>query len=494
MAPFVYTRAVSDRSERRILEGPLGLEVARFGIPLALGMALQTTFNLVDAYMIAQLPREEVGPAIGALGICDQVAALGTILSYGVSTATGAILANQKGSKDERGIQHTAWQSILIVAALSVAFGVLGLAFAGPVVRDVIGAKGEVAVVATRYLRVIVGGSFSIFFLLQLTSIQRALGSAKTPVALMALGNVFNVFLALLFIFGPGPAPTGFGWCTVIAAALHIPRMGMLGAAWATILARTLVLIPNLIVLARRFKIVRPLPGARGPDPKELRRIIGLAWPSSAQFVIRIMAMLLLNSLVARLFTTETDQTATTAIGLVFRLDTMTLFVAMGWGSAAQTFVGQNLGAGHDARAKQSGWVTAIYDAVTNLVLMGLIFYAGERILRLFDDESAPIAIALSYLRVVAPSYVGLGIGVVLGNAMAGAGATRTTMWIDVAVILGFQAPLCILATAAFHVPIEGLFRCVALTNVVSAVVYTVIYARGNWRGAVHKHVAVAMP
>ncbi|MEO6573671.1 MAG: MATE family efflux transporter, partial [Polyangiaceae bacterium] len=128
-------------------------------------------------------------------------------------------------------------------------------------------------------------------------------------------------------------------------------------------------------------------------------------------------------------------------------------------------------------------------------LLMGLIFYAGERILRLFDDESAPIAIALAYLRVVAPSYVGLGIGVVLGNAMAGAGATRTTMWIDVAVILGFQAPLCILATVAFHLPIEGLFRCVALTNVVSAVVYTLIYARGNWRGAVHKHVAApALP
>jgi putative MATE family efflux protein len=483
---------VSDASVRRILEGPLGREVARFGVPLAVGMALQTTFNLVDAYLIAQLPQGEVGPAIGALGICDQVAALGTILSYGVSTATGAILANQKGSKDERGIQHTAWQSILIVAALSVAFGVIGLALAGPVVRDVIGAKGEVALVATRYLRVIVGGSFSIFFLLQLTSIQRALGSAKTPVALMALGNALNVFLALLFIFGPGPAPAGLGWCAAVAGALHIPRMGMLGAAWATILARTLVLIPNLIVLARRFKIVRPPAGARGPDPKELKRILALAWPSSAQFVIRIMAMLLLNSLVARFFTTETDQTATTAVGLVFRLDTMALFVAMGWGSAAQTFVGQNLGAGNYARAKQSGWVTAIYDVVTNLALMALLFYAGERILRLFDDDSRPIAIALAYLRVVAPTYVGLGIGVVLGNAMAGAGATRTTMWIDVAVILGFQAPLCILATVFFHTQIEGLFRCVAITNVVSAVAYTLIYARGNWRGAVTKLVAEA--
>src|SRR5207248_1634144 len=83
----------------------------------------------------------------------------------------------------------------------------LGLALAGPIVRDVVGAKGEVAAVAERYLRVMVGGSFTIFFLLQLTTIQRALGSSKTPVSLLVGGNVLNVVLAIILIYGPGPAP-----------------------------------------------------------------------------------------------------------------------------------------------------------------------------------------------------------------------------------------------------------------------------------------------
>ena len=104
---------MADDSTQRILEGPLFKEVARFGVPLAMGMALQTTFNLVDAYLVARLPAQEVGPAIGALGLCDQVAALGTILSYGVSTATSAVLSNQKGKNDDAGIQKTAWQSLL---------------------------------------------------------------------------------------------------------------------------------------------------------------------------------------------------------------------------------------------------------------------------------------------------------------------------------------------------------------------------------------------
>ncbi len=469
---------------RRILEGPLARELARFGTPLAVGMALQTTFNLVDAYLVAQLTPAEVGPAIGALGICDQIAALGTILSYGVSTAAASLLAQHKGAGDERAIQRTAWQSILVVFALSVVFAVLGVALAGPIVRDVVGAKGEVAAAAERYLRVMVGGSFTIFFLLQLTTIQRALGSSKTPVALLVGGNVLNVFLAIVLIYGPGPAPPVFAWGGAVARALGVPRMGMLGAAWATLAARGLVLVPTLVVLARRHGVVWPSAGARGPDGPELRRLLSLAWPTSAQFVLRILAMLLVNSIVARAFTTEGDQTATTAMGLVFRLDTMALFVAMGWGSAAQTFVGQNMGAKNLARARASGWITAGYDVLTSLLVLGVVLAWGEAILRVFDDDAGPVHLALVYLRIVAPSYVGLGVGVVLGNAMAGAGATRTTLAVDVGVILGFQFPASIVTVAVFHVPIEELFRIVAATNLVSAVVYALVYARRGWQSA----------
>jgi putative MATE family efflux protein len=443
-------------------------------------MALQTTFNLVDAYLIAQLPSSEVGAAVGAIGICDQVAALGTIISYGVSTASGAILANRKGAGDHRGVQDAAWQALLVVGALSVLLGLFGGVGAGFIVEGLVGAKGAVAEIATSYLRVALVGSFSIYFLLQLTNMQRALGSAKTPVALLVTGNVINVFLAVLFIFGSGPAPAHLAWAAPIAQALHIPRMGMLGAAWASILARSLVLVPNLVIIARRFDVLPPK-GERGPKGAELRKLIGIAWPSSAQFFLRISAMLLVNSLVARFFTTKEDQTATTAMGLVFRLDTMALFVAMGWGNAAQTFVGQNLGADKTARAKKSGWIATAYDIVTNVLLILAIWKWGEAILRIFDNDAGPVAIALDYLHIVAPSYFALGAGIVLGNAMAGAGATKTTFAIDAVIILAVQLPLCLVVVALMGGSLDALFRCVAATNVASAIAYAFVYSRGRW-------------
>ena len=185
----------------RILNGSIPLETLRFGLPIALGMGLQTVFNLVDAYIVSRLTPDVAGPALGAIGICDQLTAIGTILSYGLTTASTAMIAQAHGRGDRAEVRRLAWQSMLAVAALSILFGLLSIGLAGPIVAGAVGAKGKVSELGTEYLRVIGGGSFSIYFLFQLTGIQRALGSAKTPVALLVASNVINLFLAVLFVF-----------------------------------------------------------------------------------------------------------------------------------------------------------------------------------------------------------------------------------------------------------------------------------------------------
>src|SRR6185503_14477997 len=115
----------------RILRGPIPWEMLRFGAPIALGMGLQTTFNLVDAYIISRLSPEVAGPALGALGICDQLSAIGTIVSYGLTTASTAMIAIAHGRGDKQAVRAIAWQSILAVGALSLLFGFVSIAFAG---------------------------------------------------------------------------------------------------------------------------------------------------------------------------------------------------------------------------------------------------------------------------------------------------------------------------------------------------------------------------
>src|SRR5262249_20642226 len=93
--PEVPASAREQQSRARILHGPLAWSVARFGVPLVVGMFLYTLFNLIDMFMISRLEGSEA--ALGALAICDMVAALATIVSNGISTGTVAIIARRMG-------------------------------------------------------------------------------------------------------------------------------------------------------------------------------------------------------------------------------------------------------------------------------------------------------------------------------------------------------------------------------------------------------------
>lgn len=449
-------------------------------MPLALGMGLQTTFNLVDAYILGRLESGKASAALGAIGICDQLAAIGTILSYGLSVATGAILSRRVGAGDQEGVRRAAWQSLLLVLGLSALFGLLGGVFARGVLRDLVGAKGQVAAEGVRYLRIMIGGSFSIYLLLHLTTIQRALGSSKTPIGMMIGANAVNFVLAVLLVYGPGPAPPAFAWGPPVARALGLPRMELIGAAWATVGARTLFLLPTLYALTQRFGLFGRRDWAR-PDFAALRDIWNIGWPTSAQLVIRISAMLVTHSMVARAYTTDADQSATTALGIVFRLETMALFIGLGWGSAAQTFVGQNLGAGDLFRAKASGWYATLY----NVVMMALLvlFYRAQagNIVAFFDDNMEVVRVAREYVTWVGPSYVFLGIGIVLGSAIQGAGATKQTLWIDARLVSLFQVPLSLLVVFGLDFGAIRLFQVVALTYVLYAVMYARTYVQGRF-------------
>lgn len=463
-----------------ILTGSIGWGMVRFGAPIALAMGLQTTFNLVDAFLISRLEPSVAGPSLGALGICDQIAAIGTIVSYGVTLASTALVSQAFGRGDQPLVRRVVWQSLLAVAALSVVFSLGFGLLARPIIVGVVGAKGEVARLGVSYLRVSAGGAFTMYFLLQLTGIQRALGSSKIPVALLIVSNVINLLLAVLLIYGDGASPDIFAWARSIARTLHVPRLELLGAAWATILARGAVLVVVVVILLRLYDAFSRA-SATWPDKRTLKTIGSLAWPSSVQLVIRMLAMLLTQTLVARAFTTPTDQSATTALGIVFRLETMVLFVSMGWGSAAQTFVAQNLGAGRPDRAMKSGWVAASATAVMMLGIAVAYRVEGERIIAFFDDDPDVLRAGVSYLRTISYSYVGLGGGIVLGGAITGSGAARTALFVDLAVVLALQMPACVIAVVAPGATIERLWETIAATYFVSGIAYVLVFRYSRW-------------
>ena len=160
-------------------------------------------------------------------------------MSYGVSTAAAAILSQRKGAGDQEGIQRAAWQSMIIIAGLSLVLGLVGGLGAGFIVRDLIGAKGDVATVATSLPAHHDGRQ--LLDLLPAPAHERAArarlledarGAARRRQRLQRLPRGAAHLRARARAELPRRGrPT-------IARVLHIPRMGMVGAAWASIIAR----------------------------------------------------------------------------------------------------------------------------------------------------------------------------------------------------------------------------------------------------------------
>jgi putative MATE family efflux protein len=471
-----------DQRSERILHGALPLEVLRFGAPLALGMGLQTTFNLVDAYIIARLPSEVSGPALGAIGICDQLAALGTIVSYGISVAAASLVSRAWGRGDKDEARRIAWQSGLLVLVLGVLLALVGGFFARPLLTGLIGVKGAVAERGADYLTVVMGGGLTMFVMLHCASLLRAVGSSKTPVFLLLLGNVFNFLFAVLLVYGPGEAPSFLAWGPRLAQQLGVPRLELLGAGVATLVARAAIVVPLLLFAAKRLGFF----GARRalkPEQAVMGQVLRLAWPSSAELVVRMCAMLLTHALVARAFTTATDQSATTALGIVFRFETMALFISIGWGSAVQTFVGQNLGAAQPARAKQSGYWAVLYNTLMMAGLSLLYLTFAPAIVGFFDRDPLVLDIAQSYFFWVAPSYVALGIGIVLGSVMQGAGKPERALFLDLGVLLAVQLPASLLVFAAPNRSLTQVWLVAALSYVALAITLFASYRRRRFLG-----------
>ncbi len=469
-----------DPTRARILEGPLAWSVFRFGAPLALAMVLQVLFNLVDQYLIAKLPASVSDASLDALGICDMVAALGTIVSYGVSTATATLLARHKGEGDDAQVAKVAWASIGVVLLLGVVFGLVGVFGADVIVHDLLGAKGAVRELARDYLRVILGGSASVFLMFQMTAVFRALGNSRLPLAMIVAGNVLNLGLAVLMVYGPGDAPAVFSWGPPIARALGIPRMEVVGAAWATIIARVLATVVPFFML-RAMLGVKKHGATLRPPRAVLRALLDLAWPTSAQFVVRIASVLLVIALVHHAYTTPQNSDAGTAYALSLRLETMALFVSMGWGGCAQTFVGMCLGAGMADRASRAGWYTGLFNVATMALLAVSYRFGGEAVLRVFTQAPNVLALATNYLGTVGPSYAFYGLAIVLGNAVMGAGATRLALRVDAVLVGAVQLPLMLLVVALLRTQIDGLWYAIVGANVVNAIAYVFVFRRRDW-------------
>lgn len=430
--------------------------ILRLGLPIIAGMISQNVLNLVDTAMVGTLG----DAALAAVGTGAFLNFLCMALFTGASIGVQAMVSRRVGEGRAAVAAEPLNGALLLIVCVAVPWTLL-LRHLAPTLFHWVNPQPEVAAVGVPYLKMrlialaAVGMNFAFrgFF----NGIKRPRYYLVTILAMHAV----NICLNWVFIFGK----------------LGAPRLGATGAALASAIAA-------YVGLALYFGIAlwRARPNgflARRPSRAKLLAIIRLAAPSSAQQLMFAAGMNVLFSILGKLGTQ-----ATAAANVVLQLSLIATLPCIALGITAATLVGQALGRGEPEDARRWGWQTVQVALLLIGCVGGVMILAPQLVLSGFIHASNTLHLAEAPLRLMALALIMDSIGLVLMQAIMGAGATRQTLIVSVSAQWGFFLPIAALVGIGLGYGIVGVFIVQVVYRALLAAIYARMWALGSWATA----------
>lgn len=402
----------------------LDREIARLAFPAFLALVAEPLFLLGDAAVVGHLGTPELA-GLGIAGtVVTTVVGLCIFLAYGTTAGVARqIGAGHRDAALAQGLDGL-WLAVLIGLPATL---VTALA-ADPLVA-VFGASPDVVEPATTYLRVAALGLTPLLLILAGTGVLRGLQDTRTPLAVAVVGNLANLLLNLVLVYGAGPAP----------------RLGIAGSALGSVLAQSAMALALVLVVVRSARregaTLRPhLPGVRAAARAGVPLIVRTLTLRASLLVTTYAVVLTASGSSSAAVPVATHQLAMTLWGfLAYVLDAIAI--------AAQAITGRFLGAGDVAATRavtgrMVGW--GILSGVgTGLLLAATSPWLGA----LFTPDAGVRDALVPVLVVAALAQPVAGVVFVLDGVLIGAGDGRYLAWAGVAVLAGY-APLVLLTSA----------------------------------------------
>ncbi|QKY18448.1 MATE family efflux transporter [Halorubrum sp. CBA1229] len=474
-------------------EGSLVRPLFQLAWPIVVIQLLQVTYNVVDTLYLGRLSAE----AVGAISLAFPLIFLLIAVAGGFTTAGAILVAQYTGADGDRSAGMVAGQTIFTVSVLSVLIGVAGYFYTRPALELLPSDPATAATViplAADYMEVIFAGIPLMFGFFVFSALMRGYGDTRTPMAVMLVSVVLNVFLDPFFIFGFADNPL-FEWLAGIPvlgaldpvtlesslfAAIGFTGYGIEGAALATILSRGVATAIGLWLLFGTGLGPAVTVGHLKPDVGFIRDIFHLGLPSSVEQTTSALAMITLTAMVVTF-----SPPVVAAYGLGNRLISLVFLPAMGLGRAIDTMVGQNLGADRADRAARSVKLAAGTGAGVMFLVAVVAVTFTEPIVGAFlgdvPDAPATIGHAVEYVRIRSVEFAFIGVSQVILGAFRGAGNTKTAMVISILTLwVGRVASVGYLVFIAGWGE-TGVWVGMALGNILGAIIGVAWFARGTW-------------
>ncbi len=447
----------SGNAPNPLLEGSILRSLLSIAIPVILSNLLQSGYITVDAFWVGRVG----STAVAAIAVSQPIFFLAFALGIALNVAGSMLVAQFVGAGKHRDASTIASQVLILALIFALPITLLGEIFA-PWMLHMLGTQADVFPSALKFLRVILGGIIFTFGFAMLQSLMRAAGEVRIPLFITAGTLLLNAIIDPIFIFGWGV----------------IPAFGVEGAAIATVTNQCLAMLVGFMVLRSgrigisiRFSDMKP----RWDTAK---RAMQLGFPASIELCSYALSASGMMYLV-----TAVGTVATAAFGVVNNVNALVIVPAIGMSMATATLVGQNIGAEQFDRARAITRLSALISFI-GLSVIGLLgFIFAPNIIAIFTpDQPRIIEYGAQFLYIMAPSYGLIGLHMALSGAFRASGRTMTTMTLALIAQWLVQLPL---AWALFNhtsLGISGLWWAYPLTNLFTAIMTMILFARINWQ------------
>lgn len=434
----------------RLTEGSVRRQLFNLTRYLMLGTVATMTFQLADAYFVAQLGTAE----LAALAFTFPMVMILHAIALGLGTGVTSVVARAVGEGDHHRARVLTTDSIALAFLVAVAFAIAGFLLTDRLFAAM-GAEPHVLALIKSYMNVWFIGMPVMIVPLIANAVIRSYGDAKYPSLIMGSTAVLNIFLDPLFIFGAG----------------IIPGYGLPGAAMALFISRFVTFVLSMYILHYRvhgLTFERPT-NARMID--SWRRLLHIGLPATGTQLIQPVSAAILTALVA-----SYGATAVAAYGIATRIEMFALIFIMSLSISMGPFVGQNAGAGRIDRVREALHFAYKASLGYGLCVAGLLAVFGSFLAHEFSDDTAVIALAAFYLLTVPISYGCMGIINTSSGSLNSMARPMPAMIIGLSKSLVIQVPLAYGGSLLWG--IKGVFMGMAAATFTVAAIAVIVSRR----------------
>lgn len=384
-------------------------EVFKKTLPLMFVELVSSLYSLTDTYFVSGLGTE----AVAGLGIAMYILWLIQSLLAFFHTPLLSLVSQSIGAGKYE-LARAITGEVLALGLLTVsAVSALLTPLSEIIVATQSGATGATLDSATRYLRIRLMGMPIIFATMALDQVIIASGRTHYSMISNTIGLGLNIVLDPIMIYG----------------YIFFPRMGIDGAAYATVVSNGTTL-PVQILLLRKLNLAPSKPLRTGVVDKLLK----LGVPALLERGVFSLGQNIYAGIVARL-----GPTVMAAHNIGLRIESLIYMPGFAFSMTASMLVGQSVGRGDTNRAKKLGWKVMIFGALVTGGLGFLVAATAPYIVEHFSPSREVRDLASLYLLLAGLSELGLGLSMTGSGAFRGAGNTRLPMTINVSCLILFR-------------------------------------------------------